>query len=85
MLRPSVLGLALVLSTPALWAAFASGSMGVTTALIRFLIAVPVAALMLSLLRTVTEGYTRAAARRARAALIAAAAQSQDQQVPERR
>jgi len=84
-LRPSVLGLALLLSTPALWAAFASGSMGVTTALIRFLIAVPVAALMLSLLRMVTEGYASSAARRARAALIAAAAESQNQQAPDHR
>lgn len=85
MLRPSVLGLALLLSTPALWEAFASGSIGVTTALIRFLIAVPVAALMLSLLRTVTEGYARSAARRARAALIAAALESRDQQLPDHR
>lgn len=85
MLRPSVLGLAFLLSTPALWAAFASGSMGVTTALIRFLIAVPVAAVMLTLLRMVTQGYARSAASRARAALIAAAADSQDQQVPDHR
>jgi hypothetical protein len=84
-LRPSVLGLALVLSTPALWAAFASGSMGLTTALIRFLIAVPVAALMLALMRMVTESYARSAARRDLAARIAAARETNDQQVPERR
>jgi hypothetical protein len=60
MLRPSVLGLAVLLSGPALWAAFTSESMGVTTALIRFLIAVPVAALMLALLRSVTASYHRA-------------------------
>jgi hypothetical protein len=81
-LRPSVLGLALLLSSPALWAAFVSGSMGGTTALIRFLIAVPVAALMLALLRMVTDGYARSAARRELAARVAAARESNDQQVP---
>ncbi|MEO7261576.1 MAG: hypothetical protein ABI047_10035 [Jatrophihabitantaceae bacterium] len=73
MLRPSALGLAVLLSTPALWAAFAAGSMGITTALIRFLIAVPVAALMLALLRMVTAGYSRQALRRDMAVLAAAA------------
>lgn len=72
MLRPSVLGLAIVLSTPALWSAFVAGSMGITSALIRFLIAVPVAALMLTLLRTVTAGYSRQALRRQVAAAVAA-------------
>ncbi|MGI8664636.1 MAG: hypothetical protein ACR2N4_01145 [Jatrophihabitans sp.] len=57
MFRPSVLGLALALSSTALWSAFVTASMSVTTALIRFLIAVPVAALMLLLLRAVVAGY----------------------------
>jgi hypothetical protein len=44
--KPSVLALAVLLSSTALWSAFVDGSLDVTTALIRFLIAVPVAALM---------------------------------------
>ncbi|MDQ1743540.1 MAG: hypothetical protein QOE23_1879 [Pseudonocardiales bacterium] len=83
MLRPSVLGLAVLLSTPALWAAFVAGSMGITTALIRFLIAVPVAALMLTLLRMVTAGYARQALRREIAA-AAAAAELRERQAAER-
>jgi hypothetical protein len=83
MLRPSVLGLAVLLSTPALWAAFVTGSMGITTALIRFLIAVPVAALMVTLLRMVTAGYTRQALRREIAG-AAAAAELRDRQAAER-
>lgn len=80
MLRPSVLALAVLLSTPALWSAFAAGTMGVTTALIRFLIAVPVAALMLALLRMVTAGYARQALRRQVAAAVAARAEAVEQQ-----
>jgi len=82
MLRPSVLGLAVLLSLPALWAAFAAGSLGVTTALIRFLIAVPVAALMMALLRMVTDGYSRQALRRQAAAI--AVAQAREEQAAER-
>jgi hypothetical protein len=77
MLRPSVLGLAILLSTPALWSAFAAGSLGITVALIRFLIAVPVAALMLTLLRMVTAGYSRQALRRELAAAVAARSEAQ--------
>jgi hypothetical protein len=84
MLRPSALGLAVLLSTPALWSAFVMGSMEMTTALIRFLIAVPVAALMLTLLRMVTAGYSRQALRKQVAATIAARAGAGDQQVAER-
>lgn len=83
MLRPAVLGLAVLLSTPALWAAFAAGSMGITTALIRFLIAVPVAALMLTLLQTVTASYSRQALRRSIASAAAAAAEARNQQAAE--
>ena len=46
MFKPSVLVLAVLLSGTALWSAFVDGSLDVTTALIRFLIAVPVAAAM---------------------------------------
>jgi hypothetical protein len=84
MLRPSVLGLAILLSTPALWSAFATGSLGITTALIRFLIAVPVAALMLTLLRMVTAGYSRQALRRELAAAVAARSEARDQQAADR-
>lgn len=84
MLRPSVLGLAILLSIPALWSAFADGSMEITAALIRFLIAVPVAALMLTLLRMVTASYSRQALRRELAAAVEARAQAQDQQAADR-
>ena len=84
MLRPSVLLLAILLSTPALWSAFAAGSMGITTALIRFLIAVPVAALMLALLRMVTSGYSRQALRRQLAAAVAARAEATEQRTADR-
>jgi hypothetical protein len=57
MFRPSVLVLALVLSASTLWSAFAGGSIDITTALIRFLIAVPVAWLMLRVLHAVTASY----------------------------
>lgn len=57
MFRPSVLVLALVLSSTAFWSVLVSGSMSLTTALIRFLIAVPVAALMMLLFRVVVAGY----------------------------
>ncbi|MDQ2837584.1 MAG: hypothetical protein M3Y42_19685 [Actinomycetota bacterium] len=61
MFKPSVLMLALALSSTTLWSAFVSGSMSITTALIRFLIAVPVAAAMLLVLRMVTSSYQKAA------------------------
>jgi hypothetical protein len=57
MFRPSVLMLALVLSASTLWSAFAGGSIDITTALIRFLIAVPVAWAMLRVLNAVTSSY----------------------------
>ena len=80
MLRPSVLGLALLLSAPALWAAFAAGSLDMTTALIRFLIAMPVAALMVALLRRVTASYARQALRRE----LTAAAEIRNRQAADR-
>jgi hypothetical protein len=54
MLRPSVLVLALILSASTLWSAFADGSIDITSALIRFLIAVPVAWAMLQVLAMAT-------------------------------
>jgi hypothetical protein len=40
-----------------MWMAFVLGSITTTTALIRFLIAIPVASIMLVALRTITAGY----------------------------
>lgn len=57
MFKPSVLVLAVLLSSTAFWSAFVEGSMSVTTALIRFLIAVPVAAVMRLVLIAVTGIY----------------------------
>jgi hypothetical protein len=63
-LKGPVLPLAFLLSSPALWSAFVTGSMPTMTALTRFLIAVVVAAIMLSVLRSVTADYRKAARRR---------------------
>jgi hypothetical protein len=52
MLRGSVLGLALLFSAPTIWQALADQTISVQTALIRFLIAVPIAAVLLGLVRT---------------------------------
>lgn len=54
MLRPQVLVLALILSASTLWSAFTGGSIDITSALIRFLIAVPVAWAMLQVLAMAT-------------------------------
>ncbi|HET6211195.1 MAG TPA: hypothetical protein VFD94_12465 [Jatrophihabitans sp.] len=70
MFRPSVLLLALVLSGSTLWSAFMDGSISVTSALIRFLIAVPVAALMVHVLSLVTASYQPRAKPSARSAQV---------------
>jgi hypothetical protein len=57
--RLPVLLLALTLSSPALWSAFVSGSMSLETALIRFLIAMPIAALMATVFRSIVRLYER--------------------------
>ncbi|HZC72968.1 MAG TPA: hypothetical protein VE442_19885 [Jatrophihabitans sp.] len=51
MFRGSVLLLALLFTAPVLWQALVTQTVGVDTALLRFFIAVPVAALLLALLR----------------------------------
>lgn len=51
--------LAVAIASPALWSAFVTGDLDRTTALTRLLIAVPVAAVMLALVRSVTSGYGR--------------------------
>jgi hypothetical protein len=57
MIRPSVLWLATLMVSPALYRAFVTGHLPVQSAMTRFLLAVPAAALMLAALRYVTSGY----------------------------
>ncbi|MER7005860.1 hypothetical protein ABT297_22865 [Dactylosporangium sp. NPDC000555] len=59
MARFSTLFLALVIASPALYAGFVTHRLDAQTALLRLLIAVPVAAVMLSLFRMITLGYGR--------------------------
>jgi hypothetical protein len=56
MIRPSVLLFALLISAPALYR-FVVDQLDISAVLIRFLIAVPVAAILLAALRFVTAGY----------------------------
>ena len=56
MIRPSVLLFAFVMSAPALYR-YVLDQLDVTEVLIRFIIAVPIAALLLAALRFVTAGY----------------------------
>ena len=58
MIRPSVLLFAFVISAPALYR-YVLDQLDITAVLIRFLIAVPVAAMLLAALRFVTAGYGR--------------------------
>lgn len=57
MIRPSVLVLATAMASPALYLSFIADELTVQNALIRFLIAVPIAAVMVAALRFVTSGY----------------------------
>ncbi|WP_432978788.1 hypothetical protein [Dactylosporangium sp. CA-233914] len=57
MARFSTLFLALLIASPALYAGFVTHELPVRTALLRLLIAVPVAAIMLAVLRMITRGY----------------------------
>jgi hypothetical protein len=56
MIRPSVLWFALAISAPALYR-YVLDEVDITAVLIRFLIAVPIAALLLAGLRFLTAGY----------------------------
>ena len=58
MIRPSVLLFALLMSAPALYR-YVLDQVDITEVLIRFLIAVPIAAILLAGLRFVTAGYGR--------------------------
>lgn len=53
----STLALAALLDGPALWHAFGTHEMDASTALLRYLIAVPVSAVLLAVLRAVTAPY----------------------------
>jgi hypothetical protein len=61
MFRGPVLLLALVLSTPALWRCLVDHETDLASALLRLIIAIPVAWLMLLVLRYVTNSYREAA------------------------
>jgi hypothetical protein len=63
----STLFLAAVLASPALWQALVVGDLQIQVALIRYLIAVVVAAVMIGLLSAVTRSYRELAAERQRA------------------
>lgn len=58
MIRPSVILFALLMSAPAVYR-YALNEIDVTVVLARFLIAVPIAAVLLAGLRFVTAGYGR--------------------------
>ncbi|MCW2539217.1 MAG: hypothetical protein JWN95_942 [Frankiales bacterium] len=64
MFRASVLLIAVLMSSPAFFSAFVAGTMSPVTALIRFLIAVPVAASMMMVYRSITASYHKAARRK---------------------
>lgn len=51
MFRGSVLVLALLVNAPVIWAALGSQTIGVESALIRFLITIPIVAVLLGLVR----------------------------------
>ncbi|GAA2504461.1 hypothetical protein [Winogradskya humida] len=58
MIRPSVLAFALLISAPALYR-YVLNEVDIGEVLLRFLIAVPIAAILLAGLRFVTAGYGR--------------------------
>jgi hypothetical protein len=57
LIRPSTLALAAAIDAPAIWHAAVAQDLPGSTALIRFLIAVPVAAAMQAILRAMTASY----------------------------
>ena len=59
LIRPGTLLFAALISGPALWHAFVQHDLDASSALERFLIAVPVSAFMLAGLRSVTASYAR--------------------------
>jgi hypothetical protein len=65
MARFSTLFLAVAIASPALYSAFVKHTLDPQTALLRLLIAVPVAAIMLGVVRAVTRDYGKDRPRRA--------------------
>lgn len=63
MIRPSVLWLAAAMAALAIWHALVTQTLDVQSALLRFLIAVPIAAVMVGTLRVIVESYRRQQAR----------------------
>lgn len=59
MARFSTLFIALLIASPAFYSALVTHELDLTSALLRYLIAVPVAALMLWVVGAVTEGFGR--------------------------
>lgn len=57
MARFSTLVIALLIASPALYSALVTHELDLTSALLRYLIAVPVAALMMWIVRAVTQDY----------------------------
>jgi hypothetical protein len=55
--RPGTLALAAAIDSPALWHAFVAHDLTASTALLRYLVAVPVSAAMLAALRALTAPY----------------------------
>lgn len=60
-IRPAVVVIAAAMTSPALYHGLVTGDLDLTSALIRFVIAVPVAAVMVAGLRIVTAGYGKTA------------------------
>jgi hypothetical protein len=58
--RISTLLLAAALAGPALYGAFLTHQLDVRSALLRLLLAIPVAAIMLAVVRSIADGYTKA-------------------------
>jgi hypothetical protein len=59
MLRGSVLVLAFLICSPVLWQAFVSQTISIDAALVRFLLAVPVAGILLGLVRMAAGNRSR--------------------------
>jgi hypothetical protein len=57
--RPSTVAVAVLIDSPALYDAFVQHTLDQSAALVRFLIAVPVSAAMLAVLRAITAPYRR--------------------------
>ena len=61
LIRPVTLGLATVISAPALWHGFVVGDLSLADTLTRFLFAVPVSAVIITVLTVVTADYRKRA------------------------